>query len=83
MRTFNTLSEGRLAEITGSFSEIRLAVAGDFFLDKYLEVDPALAEVSLETGKAANQVVRVRHSPGAAGNVVNNIAALVPEKSMQ
>jgi rfaE bifunctional protein kinase chain/domain len=49
---------------------------GDFFLDKYLEYDPELAEKSIETGKTANQVVGVRHSPGAAGTVVSNLAAL-------
>ena len=54
----------------------RIAVVGDFFLDKYLDVDPALAEASLETGKTAHQVVAVRHSPGAAGTVVSNLAAL-------
>jgi sugar/nucleoside kinase (ribokinase family) len=39
-------------------------------------VDPSLAEVSLETGKPAHQVVSIRCSPGAAGTVVNNLAAL-------
>ncbi len=55
---------------------MRIAVIGDFFLDKYLDVDPSLAEVSIETGKTAHQVVGVRHSPGAAGTVVSNLAAL-------
>jgi bifunctional ADP-heptose synthase (sugar kinase/adenylyltransferase) len=45
-------------------------------LDKYLDVDPALAEVSVETGKSAHQVASIRCSPGAAGTVVNNLAAL-------
>jgi rfaE bifunctional protein kinase chain/domain len=76
MRIYNSLSAERLNEIIGGFSKLRIGVAGDFFLDKYLEVDPALAEVSLETGKTSHQVVRVRHSPGAAGNVVSNLAAL-------
>ncbi len=35
-----------------------------------------LAETSVETGKRANQVVAIRTSPGAAGTVVNNLAAL-------
>lgn len=51
-------------------------MVGDFFLDKYLDVDPALAEPSLETGKVAHQVIGIRHSPGAAGTVVCNLAAL-------
>jgi len=32
--------------------------------------------LSLETGKKVNQAVNIRCSPGAAGNVVNNLAAL-------
>jgi rfaE bifunctional protein kinase chain/domain len=51
-------------------------VAGDFFLDKYLEIDPALSEPSLETGLEAYQVVGVRCYPGAAGTVANNLRAL-------
>jgi len=66
----------RLQEIIRSFPRCRVAVLGDFFLDKYLDVDPALAETSVETGKTANQVVSIRCSPGAAGTVVNNLAAL-------
>lgn len=66
----------RLSELTARFGSLRVAVLGDYFLDKYYEVDPALAEPSLETGLTAHQVVGVRHSPGAAGTVVNNLAAL-------
>ena len=35
-------------------------------------------ESSVETGKEAHQVVSIRCSPGAAGTVVNNLAALNP-----
>ena len=66
----------RLEALTARFRDVRVAVLGDYFLDKYLDVDPALAEPSLETGRIAHQVVAVRHSPGAAGTVVNNFAAL-------
>jgi rfaE bifunctional protein kinase chain/domain len=66
----------RLTELLESFAERRVAVVGDFFLDQYLEVDPTLAEPSLETGRTAHQVVYRRSSPGAAGTVVNNLAAL-------
>jgi bifunctional ADP-heptose synthase (sugar kinase/adenylyltransferase) len=66
----------RLEELLAKFPSRRVAVLGDFFLDKYLEVDPRLAETSVETGKRANQVVEIRTSPGAAGTVVNNLAAL-------
>ncbi len=66
----------RLQAIIHRFPECRIAVLGDFFLDKYLDVDPALAEISVETGKTAHQVCSIRRSPGAAGTVVNNLAAL-------
>lgn len=66
----------RLNELLASFPKHRVAVLGDFFLDKYLEVSPELAEPSLETGRVAHQVVSVRRFPGAAGTVVNNLAAL-------
>ncbi len=70
------LSHERLRELVERFPTARLAVVGDFFLDKYLDVDPALEEPSLETGKPAHQVVGVRISPGAAGTVICNLAAL-------
>lgn len=70
------MTSERLNELLLSFRSRRIAVLGDYFLDRYLDCDPDLAEVSLETGKTAHQVVRVRHSPGAAGTVVCNLAAL-------
>ena len=76
MKTFAGMTAQRLEGLLEKFPRLRIAVIGDFFLDKYLDVDPALAEVSLETGKTAHQVVAVRHSPGAAGTVVSNLAAL-------
>jgi rfaE bifunctional protein kinase chain/domain len=66
----------RLTEILAEFEHIRVLVVGDYFLDKYLDIDRSLAEVSLETGLEAHQVVRVRVSPGAAGTVVCNLRAL-------
>jgi rfaE bifunctional protein kinase chain/domain len=70
------LSESRLEELVDRFRHARIAVVGDFFLDKYMDIDPHLAEVSLETGKTAHQVVDIRCSPGAAGTIVCNLAAL-------
>ena len=70
------LSADRLAELLGKFANCRLAVVGDYFVDKYLLVDPALALVSRETGKVAHQVPEVRSSPGAAGTVMSNLSAL-------
>ena len=70
------MDQDRFIEILDGFARVRLAVIGDFFLDKYLVVDPALAEPSLETGLTAHQVVGIRQSPGAAGTVTSNLAAL-------
>ncbi len=76
MNTLTTMPAERLDEILAAFDRLRIAVIGDFFLDKYLDIDPSFAEVSIETGKTAHQVVGIRHSPGAAGTVVCNLAAL-------
>ncbi|MEI7902469.1 MAG: PfkB family carbohydrate kinase [bacterium] len=73
LRAFDT---ERLEALTARFRAVRVAVLGDFFLDKYLDVEPSLAEPSLETGRTAHQVVAIRHAPGAAGTVVNNLASL-------
>jgi len=70
------MSRDRFVEILEGFPRVRLAVIGDFFLDKYLIIEAALTEVSLETGLDAYQVVGKRPSPGAAGTVTNNLTAL-------
>jgi rfaE bifunctional protein kinase chain/domain len=76
VKTFAGMTTERLQEIVGRFPRSRIAVLGDFFLDKYLDVEPAWAEFSIETGKTAHQVAAIRTSPGAAGTVVCNLAAL-------
>ena len=70
------MTPSRLDHLLSRFSDHTIAVIGDFFLDKYLELDPALAETSLETGLTAHQVVGVRCQPGAAGTVVANLRVL-------
>lgn len=70
------LTSRRLEELIARFSSSRIAVLGDFFLDKYLDIDSSLEELSVETGKPAHQVASVRCSPGAAGTVVSNLRAL-------
>ena len=66
----------RLEELIEKFATRRIAVIGDFFLDKYLDTDPSLLEHSVESGQAAHQVTGIRRSAGVAGTVVNNLAAL-------
>ena len=70
------MNQGRFAEIVGRFSNLRVAVVGDYFLDRYLIIDPSKTEVSIETGLPVHNVISVRSQPGAAGTVVNNLAAL-------
>jgi rfaE bifunctional protein kinase chain/domain len=66
----------RLHEITDRYSRLSIAVLGDFCLDRYLEIDPARRETSLETGLPVYNVARVRAQPGGAGTVLNNLVAL-------
>src|ERR1700756_2846124 len=70
------LTRQSLEQILERLPALTLGVVGDLFLDRYLDLDAALTEPSLETGLDAYQVFRVRSSPGAAGTVINNLAAL-------
>jgi len=70
------MDQDRLDALLDRLPAVRVLVVGDFFLDKYLIIDRRLAEVSLETGLEAHQVVEVRTSPGAAGTVASNLRAL-------
>jgi rfaE bifunctional protein kinase chain/domain len=66
----------RFQEITKRYPNLRLALLGDFCLDRYLEIDPARKEVSLETGLPVYNVTHVRSQPGGAGTILNNLVAL-------
>jgi len=64
------------AKILGRLPGLRVAVLGDYCLDKYIHFDPALSEISRETRNIAYQVTRIRTFPGAAGTVCANLSAL-------
>ena len=66
----------RFQAIAAHNSRLRIAVVGDFCLDRYLDIDPARQEISLETNLPVYNVVNVRPQPGGAGTIVNNLAAL-------
>src|SRR5881628_3505092 len=66
----------RFKTITAKYSQLRLAVVGDFCLDRYLEIDPTRQEISIETGLPVHNVVNVRAQPGAAGTILNNLVSL-------
>jgi rfaE bifunctional protein kinase chain/domain len=72
----DAFSDARLQDLLAGFSKCRTVVVGDFFLDKYLDIDPCLQTTSIESGKTAHQVIRIRKSAGCAGTVVNNLASL-------
>src|SRR5947208_7306126 len=74
------LSETLIDAILARLPALTVGVLGDLFLDRYLDIDAALTEPSLETGLDAYQVTRVRSNPGAAGTVINNLAALGVKK---
>src|SRR6188508_3612731 len=70
------MNTARFQEIAAEYADLRVAVVGDFCLDRYLEIDPARQEISIETGLPVHNVVRVRSQPGAAGTILNNLVAL-------
>jgi bifunctional ADP-heptose synthase (sugar kinase/adenylyltransferase) len=70
------LTDALIEQILARLPGLTIGVFGDLFLDRYLDIDAALTEPSIETGLDAYQVVRIRSCPGAAGTVINNLAAL-------
>jgi rfaE bifunctional protein kinase chain/domain len=70
------MNADRFIAITDQYPRLRIALVGDFFLDRYLLIDPAKAETSIETGLLVHNVVEVRAQPGAAGTILNNLVAL-------
>ena len=66
----------RFSQIAARYPKLKIAIVGDFCLDRYLEIDPERSEKSIETGRPVHNVVRVRPQPGGAGTVLNNLLAL-------
>ncbi|MDF2532385.1 MAG: PfkB domain protein [Clostridia bacterium] len=56
-----------------------ITVFGDFCLDKYLYIDAARDELSVETGLTAFQVIQKKLYAGAAGTITNNLCKLGAE----
>lgn len=71
------LADRRLAELLGAFRERKVAVVGDFSLDRYGEGE--VSGTSRETGDRVNRLWRHSFNPGGAGNVAWNLAALSPQ----
>ena len=70
------MNRARFETIVASLPLARIAVVGDFCLDRYLEIDPARHETSIETGLEVHNVTHVRSQPGAAGTILNNLVDL-------
>ena len=66
----------KIAGVLDHTGDSVITVFGDYCLDKYLYIDAARDEISLETGLTAYQVNRKGLYPGAAGTVTNNLRAL-------
>jgi bifunctional ADP-heptose synthase (sugar kinase/adenylyltransferase) len=65
------MDSGRLQELLNHFPGVTVLIVGDFFLDKYLDIDPRLSEPSLETGLEAYQVTAYAGTwpPGRCNNL--------------
>src|SRR5690349_9704521 len=70
------MTPDRFDAVTIRYASLRVAVIGDFSLDRYLEIDSARVENSIETGLPVHNVINVRAQPGSAGTILNNLAAL-------
>ncbi|MCD6051894.1 MAG: ADP-heptose synthase, bifunctional sugar kinase/adenylyltransferase [Verrucomicrobia bacterium] len=66
----------RYQQISSQFPKMRIAIIGDFCLDRYLEIDLAKEEISIETGLPVHNVMNVRSQPGGSGTILNNLVAL-------
>ena len=67
---------GRISGVLENTGKVRVAVFGDFCLDKYLYSDPGRDEPSVETGLPAWQIHAKRQFPGAGGTVTGNLRSL-------
>lgn len=70
------METSKLKHIVEAFNGARIAVVGDFFLDKILRIDPELNEPSVETNLTAYQITQKILEPGAAGTITNNLSCL-------
>ena len=70
------MNPDRFQQLAQHYSALRVGILGDFCLDRYLEIDPARTETSIETGLPVYNVVHVRAQPGGAGTILNNLVAL-------
>ena len=69
-----------VSDILERITNISVLVLGDICLDRWCRYDPALSEPSRETGIPRIAVTRTTVTPGAAGTVAGNLAALLAKQ---
>ena len=79
-KTIEGIDIERVDEILAGMSKLKVAVIGDIALDIYWRADMTKSELSRETPHFPLPVVEEWMSPGGAGNVAANAAALNPAK---
>ena len=79
MKTYKSMSRGRLEEILNRMSGVRIGLIGDICLDVYWYADMCRSELSRETPHYPLPIVDERMSLGGGANVAANIAALKPK----
>ena len=76
VKSFNIFNQQEVISVLNNFSQVSVAVIGDFCLDIYWVIDRSVSEISIETGLKTEPVRLQRYAPGGAGNVVMNLVAL-------
>lgn len=73
------LTEQRLSKMLDAIGSVRVGILGDFCMDMYWYADMTRSQLSRETPHFPLPIVAEKMSPGAAGNVAANVAALRPQ----
>lgn len=66
----------RIEQLTLRYPKLRIAVVGDFSLDRYLEIDPRNNNLTNKPSYSVCNVKDVRALSGEAGTVLSNLVAL-------
>jgi rfaE bifunctional protein kinase chain/domain len=70
------MTREKLQKLLDDIKSVKVAVVGDFCLDAYWFIDESMSEISVETNQVTRPVSKQRYTPGGAGNVANNLAAI-------
>ena len=65
-----------IAAILDGLARLNVLVVGDICLDRWCSYDPALSEISRETGIPRTAVVSYESTAGACGTIANNLVDL-------